>query len=147
MARSGIGIVAAGVFKSCVEKIRSVGSLTAGPGPNDCDTSTSFADDLTTTIAGVATIAIFALVQWLGSKLQAQFMEWMTYGAIFALVWFWIACIPGVRLERILTAYAGANAAFLQDDERLLIDDPPTRPAGRSSGKWSPTPPPPLPPG
>jgi ethanolamine permease len=27
----------------------------------------------------------------------------MTYGAIVALVWFWIACIPGVRLERILT--------------------------------------------
>jgi ethanolamine permease len=27
----------------------------------------------------------------------------MTYGAIAALVWFWIACIPGVRMERILT--------------------------------------------
>ena len=22
-------------------------------------------------------------------------MEWMTYGAIVGLVWFWIACIPG----------------------------------------------------
>ena len=30
-------------------------------------------------------------------------MEWMTYGAIIALVWFWIACIPAVRIERILT--------------------------------------------
>ena len=28
---------------------------------------------------------------------------WMTYGAILALVWFWIACMPGVRLERIFT--------------------------------------------
>jgi ethanolamine permease len=58
---------------------------------------------LTTTIAGLATVAIFALVQWLGSRLQARLMEWMTYGAIVALVWFWIACIPGVRMERILT--------------------------------------------
>jgi ethanolamine permease len=58
---------------------------------------------LVTTIAGLATVALFALLQWFGSKLQAQFMEWMTYGAIVALVWFWIACIPGVRLERIFT--------------------------------------------
>src|SRR6266852_541766 len=60
-------------------------------------------EKLVTTIAGLATVAIFALVQWLGSRLQARLMEWMTYGAIVALVWFWIACIPGVRLERILT--------------------------------------------
>jgi ethanolamine permease len=58
---------------------------------------------LVTTYAGLGTVAIFAVVQWLGSKLQARLMEWMTYGAIVALVWFWIACIPGVRLERILT--------------------------------------------
>jgi ethanolamine permease len=58
---------------------------------------------LVTTIAGLATVVIFALVQWLGSKLQARLMEWMTYGAILALIWFWIACIPGVRLDRILT--------------------------------------------
>jgi len=30
-------------------------------------------------------------------------MEWMTYGAMVALVWFWIACIPGIRIERLLT--------------------------------------------
>jgi ethanolamine permease len=59
--------------------------------------------ELTTTIAGLATVALFALVQWIGSKRQAQLMEWMTYGAILALVWFWIACIPAVRLERIFT--------------------------------------------
>ena len=58
---------------------------------------------LTTTLAGLATVAVFAVVQWVGSKRQAQLMEWMTYGAILALVWFWIACIPGVRLDRIFT--------------------------------------------
>jgi ethanolamine permease len=59
--------------------------------------------ELTTTIAGLATVAVFALVQWIGSARQAQLMEWMTYGAIVGLVWFWVACIPGVRLERIFT--------------------------------------------
>src|SRR5260370_25315844 len=60
-------------------------------------------EKLVTTCAGLATVVVFALVQWLGSRLQARLMEWMTYGAIVGLVWFWIACIPGVRLERILT--------------------------------------------
>jgi ethanolamine permease len=60
-------------------------------------------EGLTKTIAGLVTIVVFGLVQWVGSKRQAQLMEWMTYGAIFALIWFWIACIPGVRLERIFT--------------------------------------------
>src|SRR5436305_157235 len=59
--------------------------------------------DLITAGAGLATVAVFALVQWIGSKRQAQLMEWMTYGAIIALVWFWIACIPAVRWERIFT--------------------------------------------
>ena len=59
--------------------------------------------ELTTTAAGLATVAVFAVVQWVGSKSQAQLMEWMTYGAIVALVWFWIACIPAVRLDRIFT--------------------------------------------
>ena len=58
---------------------------------------------LTTAAAGLATVAVFAFVQWVGSKRQAQLMEWMTYGAIVALVWFWIACIPAVRWERIFT--------------------------------------------
>src|SRR5438876_5067161 len=34
--------------------------------------------ELTTTAAGLATVAVFALVQWIGSKRQAQLMEWMT---------------------------------------------------------------------
>jgi ethanolamine permease len=59
--------------------------------------------NLITTCAGLGTVSTFALVQWVGSKQQARLMEWMTYGAIVALVWFWIACIPGVRLERIFT--------------------------------------------
>src|SRR5208282_5908664 len=62
-----------------------------------------FDEKLITTVAGLATVALFAFVQWLGSKLQARLMEWMTYGAIAVLVWFWIACLPGVRLERIFT--------------------------------------------
>src|SRR5438067_13925024 len=32
---------------------------------------------LTTMIAGLATVAVFALVQWVGSKRQAQLVEWM----------------------------------------------------------------------
>ncbi len=60
-------------------------------------------EKLTTTIAGLGTVAVFAVVQWIGSQRQAQLMEWMTYGAIIALVWFWIACIPGVRLDRIFS--------------------------------------------
>jgi ethanolamine permease len=56
-----------------------------------------------TTLAGLGTVAIFAFVQWLGAGAQAKVTEWMTYGAIVVLIWFWIACLPGVRLERILT--------------------------------------------
>ena len=56
-----------------------------------------------TTLAALVTVALFGLLQWIGAKQQAKVMEWMTYGAIFALVWFWIACIPGVDVKRILT--------------------------------------------
>ncbi len=56
-----------------------------------------------TTAAALVTVALFALLQWIGAKEQAKIMEWMTYGAILALVWFWIACIPGVKIERIFT--------------------------------------------
>ncbi len=59
--------------------------------------------ELTAMAAGLVTVAVFAAVQWVGSKRQAQLMEWMTYGAIVALVWFWIACLPVIRLERIFT--------------------------------------------
>ncbi len=56
-----------------------------------------------TTAFGLLTVTGFAFVQWLGVKEQARLMEWMTYGAIAGLVWFWIAAIPGVKLERIFT--------------------------------------------
>jgi len=56
-----------------------------------------------TTLAGLATVGVFAVVQMIGARAQARLMEWMTYGAIAGLVWFWIACIPAVRLERIFT--------------------------------------------
>lgn len=57
----------------------------------------------TTTIAALATVLLFAITQWIGAREQAKVMEWMTYGAIVALVWFWIACIPAVDLNRIFT--------------------------------------------
>jgi len=58
---------------------------------------------LVTTLAALVTVGVFALVQCLGARQQARLMEWMTYGAIAGLVWFWVACIPAVRLERIFT--------------------------------------------
>src|SRR5213078_1547372 len=33
--------------------------------------------ELTATVAGLATVVLFALVQWVGSKRQARLMEWM----------------------------------------------------------------------
>jgi ethanolamine permease len=56
-----------------------------------------------TTFSALVTVGLFALLQWIGARQQAKVMEWMTYGAIFGLVWFWIACIPGVDVQRILT--------------------------------------------
>jgi len=43
-------------------------------------------------LAGLATVLVFAFVQWLGAGTQAKVTEWMTYGAIVVLVWFWVAC-------------------------------------------------------
>src|SRR5216683_1595039 len=65
--------------------------------------TTGLDQQVVTMWAGLATVVIFAIVQWVGAKEQARIMEWMTYGAIAGLVWFWIACIPGVQLERIWT--------------------------------------------
>jgi ethanolamine permease len=58
---------------------------------------------LATTVSALVCVVLFAAVQWLGAKEQAKAMEWMTYGAILGLVWFWVACLPGVRFERIFT--------------------------------------------
>lgn len=59
--------------------------------------------EATTALAGLAVVLLFAVVQWIGAKQQAKIMEWMTYGAILGLVWFWIACLPGVHLDRVFT--------------------------------------------
>jgi ethanolamine permease len=58
--------------------------------------------DTVTLLGGLATVLAFALLQCAGAREQAKVMEWMTYGAIFGLVWFWIACLPGIQLERII---------------------------------------------
>jgi ethanolamine permease len=62
-----------------------------------------------TTICGLVTVFLFAMVQWIGAAQQAKVMEWMTYGAIVGLLWFWIAAAPGVKLERIFTTPALVN--------------------------------------
>ncbi|RPI82643.1 MAG: amino acid permease [Planctomycetaceae bacterium] len=59
--------------------------------------------ELTTTIAALLTVALFGGLQFWGARQQAKIMEWMTYGAIVGLVWFWIAAWPGVKIERIFT--------------------------------------------
>lgn len=54
-----------------------------------------------TTLCALVTVGLFALVQWIGAREQAKVMEWMTYGAIAGLLWFWIAALPGVDITRI----------------------------------------------
>jgi ethanolamine permease len=56
-----------------------------------------------TTAFGLVTIALFAGLQCVGARHQAKVMEWMTYGAIVGLVWFWLAAWPGVDVQRIFT--------------------------------------------
>jgi ethanolamine permease len=58
---------------------------------------------ITATAAGLVTVVLFAAIQWVGVREQAKIMEWLTYGAIVGLVWFWIACVPGIELSRIFT--------------------------------------------
>lgn len=60
--------------------------------------------DLVKTICALLTVLLFALVQWIGAQQQAKVMEWMTYGAILGLIWFWIAAAPGVDLDNIFTS-------------------------------------------
>src|SRR5262249_12839447 len=101
------------------EHIRSMGTSLALAGPDarveDIDKVAYLA---LTTVFGLGTVIFFAALQWLGAKHQAKAMEWMTYGAIAGLVWFWIACVPGVQVERIFTkpllvnGWAGAIKAI-----------------------------------
>src|SRR5262249_30624793 len=59
--------------------------------------------DAARTVAALATVALFAAVQLVGAREQARVMEWVAYRGPLGLVWFGVACIPGVRLERIFT--------------------------------------------
>ena len=60
-------------------------------------------DPLTTTISAILCLLMFFVVQYIGVKEQAVITLWLTYAAIGALVWFWIAAAPGVSFERVLT--------------------------------------------
>jgi ethanolamine permease len=58
---------------------------------------------LTTTIAAIVCALIFFVVQYVGVKEQASLTLWLTSAAIIALVWFWVAAIPGVSIDRVIT--------------------------------------------
>jgi ethanolamine permease len=57
-----------------------------------------------TTGFGLLTVLLFGVVQWIGAREQARVMEWVTYGAIAGLVWFWVACLPGIEVNRLFTS-------------------------------------------
>ncbi len=61
-------------------------------------------DSVVKTACAIACALLFFAVQYRGVKGQAVVMLWLTYAAIAALVWFWLACIPGVARERLITA-------------------------------------------
>src|SRR5262249_50668808 len=54
-------------------------------------------------VRGTLTRAPLLRPQRVGAHAPARRVEGMTYVARLGLVWFWVACIPGVRLERIFT--------------------------------------------
>jgi ethanolamine permease len=60
-------------------------------------------DQLTTTICAILCALLFFVVQFIGVKEQASIMLWLTWAAIAALVWFCLAVIPGVSLDRVFT--------------------------------------------
>ncbi|MGH9328309.1 MAG: amino acid permease [Terriglobia bacterium] len=60
-------------------------------------------DPRTTTIFAIICALGFLLLQWVGTREQAAIMVWLTYAAIAALIWFWLAALPGIDLKRIFT--------------------------------------------
>ena len=79
---------------------------------------------LVTTAVALAAVVLFAFLQCLGVGAQARVMEWMTSGAMVALVWFGIACIPGIRIERLLTdpiLPGAATPTFRRPDIGLAV--------------------------
>jgi ethanolamine permease len=57
-----------------------------------------------TTLCAILCALLFLAIQYWGVKQQAVIMLWLTYGAIAALVWFWLGAAPGVSLGRVFTA-------------------------------------------
>jgi ethanolamine permease len=58
---------------------------------------------LTSTMAAIICALIFLVVQYAGVKEQASLTMWLTSAAIVALIWFWLAAVPGVSLDRVIT--------------------------------------------
>lgn len=56
-----------------------------------------------TTIFSILTVIVFFFIQAFGAKEQAIIMLWLTYAAIAALVWFWLASEPGWASSNIVT--------------------------------------------
>jgi ethanolamine permease len=73
---------------------------------------------LTTTVCAIACALVFFGIQYIGVKEQASIMLWLTIAAMAALLWFWLATIPGVSMARVLThpllpgGWAGVLAAL-----------------------------------
>jgi ethanolamine permease len=80
--------------------VLNLGLVESSAAPDEITTTARL---VTTTIFGLVAVVVFAIVQWVGAKEQAKVMEWVTYGAIAGLVWFWVACLPFVDLDRIFT--------------------------------------------
>src|SRR5439155_5662789 len=51
----------------------------------------------------IACALVFFVIQYRGVKGQATVTLWLTYVAIAVLIWFWLACIPGVKRENLVT--------------------------------------------
>lgn len=60
-------------------------------------------DPLTTTVCAIGCALLFLAVQYIGVKEQAKIMLWLTWTAIGTLILFWIAAIPGLSWNRIIT--------------------------------------------
>lgn len=58
---------------------------------------------VTTTVCAIACALVFFGIQYIGVREQASIMLWLTIAAMVVLLWFWVATIPGVSLERVFT--------------------------------------------
>ncbi len=58
---------------------------------------------LATTACAIGCALVFFAIQYIGVREQASIMLWLTITAMAALLWFWLATIPGVSMARVLT--------------------------------------------